>query len=342
MKRVGVAIALLLALIPSAILAVPASPDAPGVSVNDCQAYRDMDGTAGTLLVVCEYVIPYATLPVDDADINFIGLLNGVGLVGTHTPYPYNDRGYNYGVISFYMTPAETLAQTWTDGAGAWAAWPLTGISVTLQGNPGVFAAIPSNTLGLSTGSYSTGSGEDANKTQLGAFILQEAALFDARWAVTLLDEQTGTLNNVGTQYFTLAIPNLRAMTFNIYVLSSDTPLFPTPNPTPGGAGTFAKTAQERFDAQPYLTPALDGLGTTFGLPNGAFASILVLASILALVGWLGMKHGAGGAWAGFAVSLTIVIPLALWTPFLSAQFGFMALAFIGLAAIVKVQREYF
>jgi hypothetical protein len=343
MKRLGVLIATLLALLPSAILAVPVAPDAPGLSVNTCRAYRDMDGTAGTLLVVCEYVIPYASLPTDDADINFIGrLLNGATLVGTNTPYPYNDQGYNYGVMSFYMTAAETLAQTWTDGAGAWAAWPLTGVSVTIQGNPGVFAVIPTNNLGISSGSFSTSSGTDANKTQLGAFVLQEAALLDARWSATLLDEQTGTLNNVGTQYFTLAIPNLRAMTFNIYVLSSDTPLFPTPNPTPGGSGTFAETARDRFDAEPYLTPALDGLGTTLGLPNGSFASILVLIAILVLVGWMGMKHGAGGAWAGFAICLTIVIPLALWTPFLSSQFGFIALAFIGMAAIVKVQREYF
>ena len=343
MKSAGVIIALITALIPGVILAAPAAPDAPGLTVNDCRAYRDMDGTPGTFLVVCEYVIPYVTLPTADADINFIGLLqNGTTLVGTNTPYAYNDGGYNTGVISFYMTAAETLAQSWTDASGVWAAWPLTGVAVTIQGNPAVFTTIPTNNRGLSAGSFSTDSGTDANKTQLGDFVLQEAELLDIRWGITLLDEQTSTLNGAGTAYFTSAIPNLRNMTFNIYVLSSENPLFPTPEPSPGGAGTFAETARDRFNAQPYLTPALDGIGTTIGLPNGAFASILVFVSILALVGWFGKQYGAGGAWAAFAVSLSIVIPLALWTPFLSGQFGFIALAFVGLAAIVKVQREYF
>lgn len=307
-------------------------------------AYRDLLET-GDLLVVGQYNIAYSTLPTDGADVNFIGRVHdGTTAVGSNVPYPYNDDGYGRGVISFYLTQAETEAQGWTDSAGAWQVWSstFTDLGVTLDTNPTVFDAADQRSSGLvvlDSGDFSTSSGQTANQTQLANKIIAIASGLQAAWGVVLLDDN-GRLNTTGGQYFQLAIPGSLSMAPNAFGSSSVSPTIPTPVPTPGGAGTLSNTAENRFSGTFWLTPAFDSTGQTLGLPAGAFEGILTAAMILVVTG-IGFKTGgSGGAAMGFAVGAGVVLPVFVALGFVAWGYGVLGIAMLVLMAIVKVSRD--
>jgi len=342
MKRIGLIIAAMLALVPGIALAV-AMPDVPpGLSITQCSAYRDMDDKAGSFLMVCRYNLPYASLPTDDADTNFIGiLLSGTTVVKTNTPYAYNDGGYNIGVISFYLTAAETLAQTWTNASGVWAVWPPSPtLSGKISGSPTIFSTLPFNTDPLSSGDYSTGSGAAANKTQLSTNVLGIADALATAWTVTLKDEQTNTLNAAGTQYFTLAIPGLREMTDNIFLVSTDSPGAATPVPTPG-AGTLWGDSGARLTGFTWLTDGFDSLGSDLGLASGVTGSLINLFVIIGMTASLGLKFGRMGAATGLILGLGIVTPVMAYLGLGISWTWLLIVAFMLIgAAALKLARE--
>ena len=349
------AAAVLIALLPDVAHAAPAQPTSITVESGHVTVACNVLAT-GDLLLVFRYNIAYASLPTDTAAVNFLGNLKSSGgaSIGTNTPYPYvsadgsyDNKGYGYGVISVYLTQAQTEAQGYTDDAGVYATWPLSGLTVSLQGNPAIFATMPINTYTLTSSDYTDASGgacdtATSNQAALGTFVIAQGSGLQSLWGVQLLTEASKLLNAAdGIPYFTSAIPGLRGMVTNIYSISTESPLVPTPAPTPGGRGTFGKEARDRFDSTFYLTPALNSLGTDIGLPNGSLQSLLVFVGMVGLM-FIGYRmFGAGGALIGFAGGIAIIVPLSLWAGWLSAQFGFAALGLFGIAFLTKFARDY-
>jgi hypothetical protein len=334
-KALSIALAAFLALLvtftqvlPTAAQAAPPAPDV--INLEDVAAFQDLLET-DDLLVVAYYRIAYTTIPDDQAGINYLVQLkdSSSSLLGTNTPYAYNDSGYGYGVVSVYLTAAEVTA-------ASLGAWPYSGLTFTLQGNPSVFATVPSDVHTLISGDYSTGEGNATNKTQLAAWVLQYAASLEETWQLSMLTD-SGLLNaSRGTPYFIQAIPGLRNMVDTIFSVSSESPVVPTPAPTPGGPGTLSGDSATRFDGTFWLTPAFNGTGTTLGLPNGAFQGIIIFI-MMVVFAWGGQRIGGGrGAFTGAAIALACV-PVAMVLGLVSWAYGVLALAVLAVAGLAKV-----
>ncbi len=349
MRRLTVIILALLAvtlLVPQVVQA-QAAPDT--IEIRQATFYRDLSET-GDFAALVHYNLAYATLPTDDADVNFLTrLLDGTTIRGTNVPYPYTSfdgtfaqGGYGEGVIILYFTAAQTLAFSWTDGAGAWTTWPMTTISVELLGNPTIFATIPTTTWSAVSGDFSTSSGQATNQSQLQAGAIIRATLLASAWGIPLLTDANLLNANDGTPYYTAVAPNIRVLMPNAFAVSTEAPNFGTPVPTPGGAGTYAATARDRYDAEDSLTPGFEGLSAAFGLPAGAALGLLVFIGLMAasVIGFR-VAGGAGGM-TGFGLGVMIIIPIAMDQGFMVWAFGALSLALISGAVVLKLVRDHF
>lgn len=317
--------------------------EATGVGAGSAvAAFRDLLAD-GDLVVTAQYNIAYATLPADSADVNFIGRvleLTPLTTLGINVPYPFNDAGYGKGVISWYLSPDETAAAGYTT-SGVWNEWPISGLAVDLSTNPTVFDPADQRATTASGGSisYSSGEGTDTNREQLATKIIAIARGLEADWGVSLVDE-AGRLNATGGTYFQLAIPGSLSMAPNAFGTSSTSPNVPTPAPTVGGPGTLADTAEHRFDGVFWLTPALNGLGATIGLPAGAFQGILS-ALLIALSAGIGLKTGGSlGAVVGFALGAGLILPVFSVLGFISWAYGAFGMLVLVVLGIVKISRH--
>jgi len=306
------------------------------VELDKVNVFRDL-GETGDMLVFIEYDLTYAVVPSDvAADIAYlVQLKDSAGtVIGSNTPYPYNDNGYGLGAASIYLTAAEVTAA----GLGA---WPFASLTLDLNGNPTQFTGVaPTITWTLTSGDYSSGSGQDTNQAALAAVVLTHASILQASWGLDLLTDNARLNTAAGAPYYILAVPNLRLFAPTAFSVITAAPTFGTPVPTPGVAGTFAETSQDRFDAVSWLNPAFDSLGADFGLPSGALQGVLVLIGFVLLM-ILGAKvAGSGGVMMGFAIGVMAVIPVSMAMGFIAWAFGALALAMVALAAILKFQRD--
>ena len=95
----------------------PAQPDnPPGVSIITAQCFQNIYQT-GDMLIIMEYNIPYATVPVNDTnDLFYIQLLDttnpGTPLTPTHKPLFY----YNYNIAAFYFSANDVTSLGLTFG----------------------------------------------------------------------------------------------------------------------------------------------------------------------------------------------------------------------------------
>jgi hypothetical protein len=331
-KALSIALAALLALLVTLTqvlptLAAPAAPDV--INLEDVAAFQDLLET-DDLLVVAYYRLAYTTTPDDQAGVNFIvQLKSSAGTVlGSNTPYAYNDTGYGYGVVSIYLTAAQVAA-------ASLGVWPYSGLTLTLQGNPSIFITVPSDVHTLISGDYSTGDGNATNKAQLASWVLQYAALLEEAWQLSMLTD-TGLLNATrGTPYFIQAIPGLRNMVDTIFSVSSTSPTVPTPAPTPGAPGTLAGDSATRFSGTFWLTPAFDATGATLGLPAGAFQGVIIFIMIVVFA-WAGQRiGGARGAFTGAGIAIATV-PIAMILGLVSWAYGLLAIAVLVVAGLAK------
>ncbi len=185
-----IAVVLALFVVAPVVLAqsVPAQPSPITFEdVTNTMAFRDLLET-GDMLVTAEYRLGYTTIPADTADVNFlVQLKDGASVLATGTPYPYNDSGYGRGILSVYMDSAAV-------DAAALGAWPFTGLTLRLQGNPTIFTSVPSTERSMDSGNFSSGSGNATNTSQLQTRVLQAASRIQSAWGIALLND-TGKLN---------------------------------------------------------------------------------------------------------------------------------------------------
>jgi hypothetical protein len=346
----AIAIVLSLAML-TTVLAIDA-PDtltfepAGGASSPAVTAYRDLL-ESGDMLVVGQYNIAYATLPVDGADVNFIGrALHSTSSVGVNVPYPYNDDGYGKGVISWYLTASTTADQGWyNDVTESWDEWSatLTDMGVDLSTNPLLFAAADQRTaldFPLDADQFSTGSGTATNQTQLASKIVNIARGLEAAWGVSLVNTN-GRLNDTGGTYFQLAIPSVQLMAPDAFGSSSISPTIPTPMPTPGGPGTFAETAEDRFDGTWWLTPQFDLVSTTLSWPAGSFESAVSVLLIFGCAAYGWRQSGSTGGTYGLLLGAGVLLPFFTVLGFIGMAMGLLGLFMLGIAAIFKIAQNH-
>lgn len=288
----------------------------------------------GDFLVISKYAVTYTTQPVDNIDQTFLVNLKDAdsNVIATNTIYPYRTGGYGTGVLSLYMTPAEVTA-------ASLGTYPYANITAELVGNPLLFSgAVPTTSHVLAEADYSA---VDATEANLSTEVIAIAQDIETAWSVTLLTDANLINNTDGETYLLAAIPALRSMIPTAFVLASVPVVVPTPVPTVGAVGTLAQVSTDRFDGTYYLTPALDSMGTTLGLPNGAFQGILGFL-LIALVSYWGLRFGGSqGALMGFSVGLMIIVPMFMFAGWISWAYGIIAMAVIAIVAIFKFAREW-
>jgi hypothetical protein len=324
-------------------LAISAPDNLSLIAVN---GYTNLIET-GDFLVLVEENIQYASIPSDyRADQAFtLQLFNGSTVIGSNSPYPYNDSGYNQGVVSIYLTHAQTEAAGLTDAAGAWvspwASSPPSTLSVKLAGNPLLFSTVPSTgTVSIDATDYTADETNTTNVTDLESRIIQLAGILQTAWQTTLLSTNPSVLGDAGASYFTLAIPGLRQMVNNLFTISSVSPDFQTPAPTPSG---FAQTAETRYDSPNpgyWINGAFNSFTTDTGVPADALKGLMTFLGIMLLLG-IGVKWGGPSvAPMVLGASIVVVVPLAIGQGFIPWAAGALVLASLVTLAVMKIARE--
>ncbi len=302
------------------------------VQVNDVSIFRNLLET-GDFLVLAEYRIEYTTLPSEHAgEAYIVRLLDGTTEKARNTPYPFNDIGYGYGVVSMYLSAAEFTSSALT--------WGTSGYTVRLEGNPGLtFTGGPQGyDETIAAGDYSTGSTAATNIAQLGTEVIAIATVLQQQWQITMLTEAGNRIaTGNATSYFTLAIPGLRSMAPDIFEVTTTAPTF-TDDVHPS---TLANTSRDRYNAVTFLNPAFNSLADDMNLPHGLIQSLLVAVGILTLV-VVGLKLGGGqGAVLGLGMGIIIIIPTAMWAGLIGWAAGALALGIIAVLAVLRVARDW-
>lgn len=187
--------------------------------------------TSGDIGILAEYSIPYATtppLPVNSAYTFAFVAADGTTQLQATTAYAFANSGYSLyvgnpsGVVWFYFTPAQVSSYSL-------ASTNLTNYGVWIIGNPTVEW---STTAPISKGSLTSWGTASTTRAQLGFKIIDYSNDLSTLWSLLLTQTSpVGTvLTSNGEQYYTTSIPNLRAMTPQIFSAGQVTPY--TPNLT--------------------------------------------------------------------------------------------------------------
>ncbi len=195
--------AIFLALMPKVAFAIVAPDDLIIESVTSYTGVLQDDD----LLVIVKYDIDYASLPTENVSEAFIGrfLRDTTDLNATEL-FPFNDRGFNEGVFSFYWTASQRSADSVEHGNPNSENY-----IIRLSGKVGVFpGGVP--TISTSTITYQT------TGTDLRPDIIELASVlsFDADWIagqgslITTGDRTLFTTN--GGTYFGTVISRLANM----------------------------------------------------------------------------------------------------------------------------------
>lgn len=220
-----------------------ADPDNPS-SINTVYVYENLIETGDTGVLI-EYYIDYAALPTELASDTYLGTFvdtDGVTPLRTVSPYVFganNNKGYRAGLMWIYFNAADTTSLGLDDANEAlYRVW--------VSGNPTAgWAGDPPITVGaINEGGWSTISDPSV---LLAAHVLIFATQFETNWTLDLIEATSlnNRLTDVGVEYFTNAIPDLRLM---------------APNCFP--AGTYMPVIEDLDTSTSFGATAEDGTGT--------------------------------------------------------------------------------
>lgn len=186
-----------------------ADPDV--IQIDSASRYDDV-AVAGDMFILVEYTLNYTVLPDESISQGWMGRLldvGGTGQLASLQPFSGSsipDLGYSTGSYGFYFAVEPTITGT---------------LRVTLDGNP---ALIPTP-VGTYTESITLRDAGDL------APDLREMALrFEEIWDVDLISPVFGGVNRYtedGEHYFASALPNLRNVAPDMFILQSIQPGVP-------------------------------------------------------------------------------------------------------------------
>ena len=236
------------------------SPDT-GPFITSWNVYENVN-VLGDVLVLVEYNIPYGTLPNDTAAVNFlVRLLDSSGAVlGTTTPFSYQDLGYGYGAVAIYFAP----------GAITWGAAD----TVQLTGNPGVSwtTGVPSVTQPMMATNWNASTTVIVGRVQICQQVIAIAIDLENRWNVSLTSSSVNgsVLNSYGQQYFGNVIPYFSTVCSNILTYTASQAAQPPPIAGIAASGTVGVVTGSPVTLHPGTnTVAISTLGDfTITLPT--------------------------------------------------------------------------
>lgn len=178
-------------------------------TVEKINAYRNVLETDDFFIIVYENT-PYDSYPGTPYSEAFVWRLidtDGETELAQALGANYNDYGYGYNVIGFYLSADDAPDGYWE-----------TPYYITLSGTASAFDVPPKYTFNMNVSDFSVIEDSDLVKAEISQRILDLAADLDVRWELlagyTLLDEtETGSkLSIYGQAFFRMAIYGLQAM----------------------------------------------------------------------------------------------------------------------------------
>lgn len=281
-----------LSLIPGTAIAL-ADPDV--IQIETANRYDDV-AVAGDMFILVEYTLLYNTLPTESISEGWLGRLidvGGAGQLASQQPFSGGaipDLGYSRGVYGFYFTVEPTITGD---------------LRVTLEGNP---------TLSPTPDGIFTEAITQRNASDLANDLRIIALRFEDIWEVDLVSPLFGGVNRYtedGEEYFVSALPNLRAVAPDMFVLHSVT--IKTPNRT--FSNNYANSREALFDGTVFAT-GLNFLAI-FLNTSETVARFLVAFVFTAVVVFVIIRRVPGVTETGFSSTLVI------WTAYLCMMGGF-------------------
>lgn len=294
-------------------LAAIASPDTQ--TINTIEAFRGVLNTDDQLYLVT-FSLDYTSNPTDSAQVNFLFRLldNGVEIASV-APNPFNDSGYDDGIISFYFAAGDVNIPVWQTA----------NLEVVFTGNPaldwgGNPPVVTNNVIDSFTDGVQT----------LPARIRFLGVALETKWGLDLIELISGALvlTSSGEIYFEAVITNLRIMAPSIFISTTVQPDFVERE----FSLTYATTAEDRWVGDPILdvTAAADELNMSRLWMNsliwlGVSVAIMILlvrmlkrvrpaafifGAMLIIGSFSGFMTFVGGIFVGVIGALAIVYTL--------------------------------
>jgi hypothetical protein len=279
-----------------------ADPDT--ILLESINRYDDV-AVSGDMFILVEYTLEYAVLPTENVSEGWLGRLidvGGTGQLASVQPFAGGnipDLGYSRGAYGFYFAEEPIISGT---------------LTVTLEGNP----SLSPTPAGLTSDSIT-----QRDASELAEDLRAQALRFENIWDVDLISPVSGGVNRYtidGEDYFSSALPNLRNLAPDLFILQSAQP--DVPEREFDTAYTDAREAL--FDGTPMNT-GFESLGSFLNVPEAVarFIVAMLLAGLAAfLVGralpntdftstaqiWTGYLVLMGGFWIGLVNIATLGI----------------------------------
>jgi len=284
-------------------LVIPVFATAPPIStpsVSDVKANINLIED-GDVLIYGLYNLPYDVLdlPEDDASKTYLLCLidtDGATHLGTVTPFPQFDSGYNKGVFGFHFSAADNLT---TDQS----------YIIRISQNPAFFDDPQSYNYDMSLSAWTDATTQEQNQLELILNIIALAEELETEHEVTLLESSVGGTvlsDPTGERYFRGAIYGIQAMAPELFLVQSLT--WDTDDQE--WETTEFDSYGSRFSGY-FIGTASDNTSATFGLDTPTFMGLIfALPIILGAVIVSSIKFKK--AEPGYLVSALVLILVAL------------------------------
>lgn len=206
---------LLTVLVVSPVKAESLPDDEP--TIEDIWCYRNVLET-GDFLIIFQENTPYATPPDTPYSQAFVWRWmenDGVTEIAQATGFDYNDNGYGYNIVSFYLDASE--APPWN---------PASVYKLRLSGTPAAFGTEVQYNYNIETSSYSSLTDNSAVQADIALLLIQQAQEFNGLWGLLpdyYLDSQSDVstvLSLYGQAFFRGAIYGVQAMAPDAFPLA--------------------------------------------------------------------------------------------------------------------------
>lgn len=274
------------------------SPPDSDPEVISIDAYRNILETGDFLIVIYENT-PYSTTPTDysypEAFVWRWFDTDGTTELAQSSGYVYQDNGYGYNVISFYLDVDD--APTWGEP-----------YNFTLSGTPSAFSTVPTYTFSMDSGDYSSLTTSSEVKGAIADHILELATSLDTVWSLdpsySLISEEDidTRLSVYGQRFFRGAIYGIQAIAPSLFTLRIEN--------IPDSYKTHTDEYIAELGGQhtgTYIQDSIDAGKNLLDVDYNLFGLLLILGVIITLiiVNWM---IAGGMNWRGMVDAGAILV----------------------------------